>query len=133
VQIRELTSDELAEGFALLSSLRLDLTFEQFQTFIGSYFPKDYRPIGVYEQNKLCAYAGISVRENLELGRHMIIDDLVIEDEDERLGKETIEFLADYAKMHQCAYLFLWGTYRGIKLEDLQGFRPKRDGFIKKV
>lgn len=131
MQIRELSVSELEEGFLLLSTLRFELGFEQFKTFISTHYPQNYRPIGAYERSDLRIYAGVSVRENLELGRHLVIDDLVAQEGFEHLSAEMIDFLGDYAKMHGCSCLFLWGKQRGIALTDLNGFRPKRDGFLK--
>lgn len=133
MQIRELSSSEFEEGFSLLSHLYPDLTVEGFGTFIASQFPNDYRPIGAYEKGKLCIYAGVSIRENLALGRYLIIDDFTTREEYEHFSGEMIEFLTDYAKMHRCENIFLWGKQRGLSIEDLKGFRPKRDGFIKTV
>lgn len=131
MQFRELSLSELQEGFSLLLSLRPELTQETFDQFIASQFPKDYRPIGAYERGHLRIYAGISIRENLELGRHLIIDDFIAMETYEHLNREMIDFLNDYAKMYKCLSVILCGKQRGLSINDLQGFRPKRDGFIK--
>jgi len=131
VQFRELSETEIVEGFALLTALRSELTSDQFNAFINSQYPKDYRPIGAYERGELRIYAGVSIRENLELGRYLIIDDFVAGEGYEHLSGEMIHYLSDYAKMHKCDNLLLWGKQRGISIDDLKEFRPKRDGFIK--
>lgn len=131
MQIRELSATELNEGYTLLSMLRVELTLDQFETFITSQYPKDYRPIGAYERGHLCIYAGVSIRENLDIGRHLIIDDFVTYEGYAHLSQEMVDFLCDYAKIHGCKAVLLLGKQRGLKLEDLKGFRPKRDGFIK--
>jgi hypothetical protein len=133
VQFRELSSTELSEGFLLLSTLRTELTEDQFDTFITAQYPKDYRPIGAYERGELRIYAGVSIRENLELGRHLIVDDFVTYSGYEHLSGEMIDYLVDYAKMYKCQSVLVWGKQRGISIDDLEGFRPKRDGFIKMV
>lgn len=131
MQIRELSPSELVEGFALLTTLRLELTSDQFDVFITSQYPRDYRPIGAYERGELQIYAGVSIRENLELGRHLIIDDFAVYEGYEDKSKEMISYLEDYAKIHKCQTLLVWGKQRGLSINDLSGFRPKRDGFIK--
>lgn len=133
MQFRELSASELTEGFILLSTLRLELTLERFETFIASQYPKDYRSIGAYERGELRIYAGVSIRENLELGRHLIVDDFVAREGYEHLSREMVDYLSDYAKMYQCQNILVWGKQRGISIDDLRGFRPKRDGFIKTV
>jgi hypothetical protein len=131
LQFRELSASELAEGYTLLATLRTELTPDQFETFITSQYPKDYRPIGAYERGELRIYAGVSIRENLELGRHLIVDDFVTTTGCEHVSREMIDYLSDYAKMHKCQNILVWGKQRGISIGDLSGFRPKRDGFIK--
>lgn len=131
MQFRELSASELVEGFALLTTLRPELTSDQFDTFITSQYPKDYRPIGAYQRGELQVYAGVSIRENLELGRHLIVDDFVTYNGCEHLSREMIDYLCDYAKIYKCQSLVVWGKQRGLKINDLDGFRPKRDSFIK--
>lgn len=133
MQIRELSPGELEEGFELLSILRFETSFDQFKTFISSNSPQSYRPIGAYERGDLRIYAGVSIRENLEFGRHLVIDDFVAREGFEHLSTEMMDFLGDYAKMHACKTIILWGKQRGISLDDLVGFRPKRDGFIRNL
>jgi hypothetical protein len=131
VQFRELSDSELAEGYTLLTTLRTELTLDQFETFIASQYPKNYRLIGAYERGELRIYAGVSIRENLELGRHLIIDDFSAKKGYEYLSREMIDYLGDYAKMHKCQSVFVWGKQRGLSINDLTSFRPKRDGFIR--
>ena len=131
MQFRELSLSELQEGYSLLLTLRPELTPETFDYFIASQYPKDYRPIGAYERGNLRIYAGVSIRENLELGRHLIIDDFIAMETYEHLNLEMVDYLNDYAKMHKCISIIVWGKQRGLSINDLRGFRPKRDGFIK--
>lgn len=131
MQFRELDSNEFAEGYALLSTLRIDLGVEQFDNFIASHYPAEYRPIGAYQRGELCIYAGVSIRENFEFGRHLVVDDFATHEGCERYSREMIDFLGDYAKMYQCKSILFLGKQQGITLDDLKGFRPKRDGFIK--
>lgn len=131
MQFRELSASEFAEGFALLTTLRPELTSEAFDAFITAQYPKDYRPIGAYQRGELQIYAGVSIRENLELGRYLIIDDFAAHEGYEHLSGEMIDYLSDYAKMHKCQNIFVWGKQRGLSIDDLSGFRPKRDGFIR--
>lgn len=131
MQFRELSASELVEGFALLTTLRPELTTDAFDLFITSHYPKEYRPIGAYQQNDLQVYAGVSIRENFELGRHLIVDDFVTYAGCENLSREMIDYLCDYAKMYKCQSIVFWGKQRGVSISDLEGFRPKRDGFIK--
>lgn len=131
MQFRELSSSELEAGYQLLSTLRIDLTEDDFLTYITTHHPQTYRPIGAYERGELAVYAGVSLHENLELGRYLLIDDLVAKEHNNHHVREMIDYLADYAKMHKCTSVILWGKQRGLHLEDLKEFRPKRDGFIK--
>jgi hypothetical protein len=131
VQFRELSSSELSEGYTLLATLRIELTSDQFETFITSQYPKDYRPIGAYERGELRIYAGVSIRENLEFGRHLIMDDFVTDKGYEHLSREMVDYLGDYAKMHKCKRVMVWGKQWGLSINDLKEFRPNRNGFIR--
>lgn len=133
MQIRELSPSELDEGYTLLNTLRIDLTQDQFNTFISSQYPIDYRPIGAYERGDLRIYAGVSIRENLEHGRYLVIDDFAAKEGYEHLSREMLDYLGDYAKIQNCTMILLWGKQRGIRINDLQEFRPKRDGFSRTV
>lgn len=131
MQFRELSSSELEEGYHLLCMLRIDLTEDDFLAYIAGQHPQTYRPIGAYERGELAIYAGVSIHENLELGRYLVIDDLSATDKHKHHVREMVDYLCDYAKMHKCKSVLLWGKQRGLQLEDLKAFRPKRDGFIK--
>lgn len=131
MQFRELSSNELSEGYSLLSSLRMELEENHFHLFLSANSPSLYRPLGAFERGYLVSYAGVSIRENLELGRHLIIDDFVMREGYENHASQMIDFIEDYGKMHGCKSVLLWGKMSGLRLEDLNGFRPKRDGFIK--
>lgn len=133
MQFRELSSSELDEGFTLLSHLRLDLTIEQFANYINTYSPLIYRPIGAFERGTLIVYAGINIHENLEFGKYLIVDDFVTREGCESHSREMIEYLRDYGRMHGCNSVVIWGRHRGISIDDLEGFRPKRDGYILNV
>jgi len=100
-------------------------------TYIATHHPQTYRPIGAYQRGELAVYAGVSIHENLEIGHYLMIDDLVASDKHNHHIQEMLDYLCDYAKMHKCTSIILWGTHIGLTLKDLEGFRPKRDGFIK--
>lgn len=131
MQFRELSSGELEAGYHLLCTLRIDLTEDDFLTYIAAQHPQVYRPIGAYQRGELTVYAGVSIHENLELGRYLLIDDLVVIDKHSHYVREMVDYLCDYAKIHKCKSIIVWGRQRGLQLEDLKDFRPKRDGFIK--
>ena len=131
MQFRELSSSELEGGYQLLSTLRIDLAEDDFLTYIAAQHPQTYRPIGAYQRGELAVYAGVSIHENLEFGRYLLIDDLVAAEKNDHHVREMVDYLCDYAKMHKCKCVIAWGKQRGLQLEDLKEFRPKRDGFIK--
>ncbi len=131
MQFRELASSECGEAYALLSTLRSELTLEVYLAYLSTASPHTYRPLGAFERGGLQVYAGVSIHENLELGRYLLVDDFVAREGSEKHSREMIDYLGDYAKMHTCKKMIVWGIHRGIRLADLEGFRPKRDGFIK--
>lgn len=131
MQFRELSSGELEAGYHLLSTLRIDLTEDDFLTYITAQHPQTYRPIGAYQRGELAVYTGVSIHENLELGRYLLIDDLAAADNNHHHIREMLDYLYDYAKMHKCTSVIAWGKQRGLQLRDLSEFRPKRDVFVK--
>ncbi len=131
MQFRELSSNELVEGYTLLNTHRIDLSEDDFLAYIATHHPQTYRPIGAYARGELTVYAGVSLHENLELGHYLLIDDLVAHQDNTRYVREMIDYLCDYAKMHKCTSIIVWGKQSGLSLEDLKEFRPKRDEFIK--
>lgn len=131
MQFRELGRNEIDDAFSLLLSIYPDLTPETFAAFINANSPHTYRPLGAFEQNTLSIYAGVSLHENLAWGRYLAIDDFIHIHSRYPKSDEMIEYICDFAKMHGCKAVFLIGRYSGMKLEDLRGFRPKRDGFIR--
>jgi len=131
MQFRELSSSELEAGYHLLSTLRIDLPEDDFLAYIAAYHPLTYRPIGAYQRGELTIYAGVSIHENFELGRYLLIDDLVASVNHKHYVHEMVDYLSDYAKMHKCTSVIVWGTHIGLTSEDLEAFRPKRNGFIK--
>lgn len=134
MQCRELIASELDTAFPLLQTIRPDLEPETFAHFLNIHSPSTYRPLGGYTRGELKIYAGVSIHENLELGRYLFIDDLavVVTCSDKEIV-EMLAYIEDYGKIYQCQIVMLWGKNSGIRYELLKGFRPKRDGYIKQI
>ncbi len=134
MQCRELIASELDTAFTLLHTIRPDLELEQFAHFLNTHSPITYRPLGGYVRGEFTIYAGVSIHENLELGRYLLIDDFAAKPmSSDREIVEMLAYIEDYAKIYQCQTVMLWGKNSGIRYELLQGFRPKRDGYIKPI
>lgn len=133
MQCRELIASELDTAFPLLQTIRPDLDPEVFAQFLNTYSPLTYRPLGGYTRGDLKVYAGVSIHENLELGRYLIIDDFAAHDATDKEITEMVAYIADYARMYVCKNVLVWGKQSGIRLDHLEGFRPKRDGYIKQL
>jgi GNAT superfamily N-acetyltransferase len=95
------TSDEdIAKIYPILHQLRDHLTFEDFveryrETFDGA----NYRIIGVFQGEELCAIAGFRFLLNMAVGNALYIDDLVVSSEyrSKGYGAELVKYLEGVA------------------------------------
>jgi len=130
MQIRELDLKELDVVYEVLSQLRPELSYQEFEDLIYDMRHMEYKMIGIMEREKLITYAGVAVQTNLYHKRHLYVFDLVT-DEDSRgqgYGEMMLEYLKDYAKMGMCEKIVLSS---GFAREDAHRFYEK-DGFVKK-
>ncbi len=130
MQIRELDLKELQTVYDVLSQLRVDLSYKEFEDLIYDMRHMEYKMIGVMDKEELITYAGVAVQTNLYHKRHLYVFDLVT-DEKHRAkgyGKMMLEYLVDYAKMGMCENIVLSS---GFAKEDAHKFYEK-NGFDKK-
>ena len=130
MQIREMSLKELDVVFEVLSQLRVELSFNEFDDLIYDMRHMEYKMIGLFERGKLITYAGVAVQTNLYHKRHLYIFDLVTDKEFRSKGyaKEMMEYLVTYAKTAMCENILLSS---GLKREKAHKFY-EREGFIKK-
>ena len=130
MQIRELDLKELQSVYDVISQLRVNLSYKEFEDLIYDMRHMEYKMIGIMEKDVLIAYAGVAVQTNLYHKRHLYVFDLVTDKKyrAKGYGKMMLEYLVDYAKMGMCENIVLSS---GFTREDTHGFYEK-NGFDKK-
>ena len=130
MQIRELDLKELENIYSVVSQLRVDLSYEEFENLIYDMRYMEYKMIGIMQKDLLLCYAGVAIQTNLYHKRHLYIFDLVTDEKYRTQGyaKMMLEYLVDYAKMGMCENIVLSS---GLAKEDVHSFYEK-NGFSKK-
>ena len=130
MQIREMDLKELDVIYEVLSQLRVNLSFKEFDDLVYDMRHMDYKMIGLFERGTLITFAGVSVQTNFYHKRHLFVFDLVT-DENYRskgYGKEMLDYLEVYAKTAMCENIVLSS---GFEKEDAHKFY-EREKFSKK-
>ncbi len=95
MQIREISLKELYEAYELVKKI-YDIPYELFEDRI--YEMRDnYKMIGVFEKDRLLAYAGVEIKTTLKEGRHIRVYEITAVDK--KSLKELQDYLVDYAKI----------------------------------
>ena len=130
MQIRELDLKELQTVYDVLSQLRVDLSYKEFEDLIYDMRHMEYRMIGIMDADELITYAGVAVQTNLYHKRHLYVFDLITDEkyQGKGYGKMMLDYLVDYAKMGMCENIVLSS---GFQREDAHRFYEK-NGFDKK-
>ena len=130
MQIRELDLKELYTVYDVLSQLRVNLSYKEFEDLIYDMRHMEYKMIGIMDKEELITYAGVAVQTNLYHKRHLYVFDLVTDEkyQGKGYGKMMLDYLVDYAKMGMCENIVLSS---GFNREDAHKFYEK-NGFDKK-
>ena len=130
MQIRELNLKELFSVYEVLSQLRDELSYDEFEDLVYEMRHIDYKMIGVFERDVLITYAGVAVSTNFYHKRHLFVFDLVTDEKyrAKGYGKMMLDYLNDYAKMAACENLVLSS---GFQREDAHRFY-ENNRFVKK-
>ncbi|WP_428738030.1 GNAT family N-acetyltransferase [Sulfurimonas sp.] len=105
MQIRELTLKELDVAWEIVGQFYTHLNYDEFEDLIYEMRDINYTMIGVFEQEKLVAYAGVAISINLVDKRHLFVYEIIVKqkiDEQEKYKNFLISYLEDYAKMGAC-------------------------------
>ena len=138
MQIRELDLKELYTVYDVLSQLRTELSYKEFEDLIYDMRYMEYKMIGIMEKEQLLCYAGVAVQTNLYHKRHLFVFDLVTDEKfrGQGYGKMMLEYLKDYAKMGMCEKIVLSsGLLRkdAHKFYEKYNFDKKSYVFIKNI
>jgi len=128
MQIRELDLKELHSAWELVSQLRTQIDYKEFEDLV--YEMRDnYTMVGIFERGELVCYAGVSINTNLYHKRHLFVHELVTDEEyrSQGYGKMMLEYLGDYARVGACENIVLSS---GLQREEAHAFYEKNE-FVK--
>lgn len=130
MQIREMSLKELDTVYEVLSQLRTNLSFKEFDDLVYDMRHMEYKMIGLLEREKLITYAGVAVQTNFYHKRHLFVFDFVTDHSlrAQGYGAKMLEYLEDYAKASMCESIVLSS---GFEREEAHSFY-EQNGFIKK-
>lgn len=138
MQIRELDLRELVTVFDVLSQLRRELEYDEFEDLIYEMRSMEYKMLGVMDGERLITYAGVAIQTNLYHKRHLFVFDLVTDEKYRERGyaKMMLEYLDDYARIAMCENIVLSSAlYRedSHRFYEKNGFDKKSFVFLKRV
>lgn len=138
MQIRELDLKELVTVFEVLSQLRRELDYDEFEDLIYEMRSMEYKMLGVMDGETLITYAGVAIQTNLYHKRHLFVFDLVTDEKyrGRGYGKVMLEYLEDFARIAMCENIVLSsGVHREAahRFYENNGFSKKSFVFLKRV
>ncbi len=136
MQIRELDLKELDTIYDVLSQLRVDLSYKEFEDLIYDMRHMDYKMIGIMQKDDLITYAGVAIQTNLYHKRHLYIFDLVTDEKyrAKGYGNMMLDYLKDYAKMGMCENIVLSSGFareKAHRFYEKNAFEKKSFTFVK--
>jgi len=138
MQIRELNLKELFSAYEVISQLRTELSYDEFEDLIYDMRKMEYKMFGVMDGEKLITYAGVAVLTNLYHKRHLFIFDLVTDEKHrgKKYASMMLEYLNDYAKMGMCENVVLSSGFARVdahRFYERNGFAKRSFVFLKSV
>lgn len=138
MQIRELNLRELETAYGVVSQLRKNLSYKEFEDLIYDMRHIEYKMFGIFESGELVNYAGASICTSLLYKRHLVVYDLVIDSNYKNKGYRNMmyEYLKDYAKTCMCENLVLVTDIDEINaysFNQKNSFEKKSHLFVEKI
>lgn len=96
MQVRKLSLKELYEAYEVVQKHYKELSYEEFEDLVYE-MRENYIMFGVFEKEKLLAYAGVEVVTTLKHKRHIRVYELIAKEE--KAKQELINYLEDFAKI----------------------------------
>jgi GNAT superfamily N-acetyltransferase len=110
------TDNEIQQCFDVMSELRSHLTEGTFLQTIRHMESEGYRLAYIQYDDKVVSVAGYRIYNNLFMGKHLYIDDLVTANtgRSKGYGEQLLQWLRDIAVSEGCQFFHLdSGTHRG--------------------
>ncbi|WP_312845890.1 MULTISPECIES: GNAT family N-acetyltransferase [Exiguobacterium] len=100
---------ELDDSFLVMNQLRTDLTLEAYLELVSAMRPQGYELYALYADDTIVSLAGIEVRVNLYLEKHVFIYDLVtcMNHRSKGYGEMLLHFVHEYARDLGAKYVAL--------------------------
>jgi len=138
MQIRELDLKELLSAYEVLSELRTDLSYDEFEDLIYDMRDMQYKMIGLVNNNELITYAGVAIQTNFYHKRHLYVFDLVTlhKYQTQGYGQKMLDYLEDYARIGMCVNIVLSSGFSREKAHlfyKSNGFEKKSYVFLKSI
>lgn len=130
---------ELRAAFPLMRQLRDRLTEAEYLERLAAMRPRGFRLLGLRDQGRLVALAGLSVRTTLLFGRHLYVDDLVTDEaaRSRGYGARLMAELEALARREGCGMIALASGLERASAhrfyEERVGFRRSSYGFTKRL
>lgn len=102
MQIRELSLRELDIAYEIVVKLYKELSYSQFEDIIYDMRKIEYKMIALFDRDILLAYAGVYISVNLLYKRHLVVNELVLEDTQKHNRDMILDYIIDYAKIGMC-------------------------------
>jgi len=100
---------ELEDSFTVMSQLRTHLTLDGYRELVAAMRPQGYELYALYADDTIVSLAGIEVRVNLYLEKHVFIYDLVTcaNHRSNGYGEMLLHFVHEYARDRGAKYVAL--------------------------
>ena len=123
INIKDIPENEFDLAFAIIFQLRPHLTLEQFKVQIVEQKKAGYLLIGAYSP-ELKGLMGMRPLQTLARGKHLHIDDLVVDKKYKKsgAGSALIEFAQKYAVLHELELIFLDSFSESLGFYKKHGF-----------
>ena len=117
MNIRELETNDLKEVFELIINRYFTNTIKDYDEFLELVKEmkekNSYKMFGLFVDNVLVAYAGVTTQTTLYYKKHLFINELSIMFEyDENYSSQMIDFLGNFALKNDCNYLVTYDVYK---------------------
>ena len=117
MNIRELETNDLKEVFELIINRYFTNNIKDYDEFLELVKEmkekNSYKMFGLFVDNVLVAYAGVTTQTTLYYKKHLFINELNIMFEyDENYSSQMIDFLSDFALKNNCHYLVTYDVYK---------------------
>ncbi|NCB10380.1 MAG: hypothetical protein EOM78_01960 [Erysipelotrichia bacterium] len=117
MNIRELETNDLKEVFELIINRYFTNTIKDYDEFLELVKEmkekNSYKMFGLFVDNVLVAYAGVTTQTTLYYKKHLFINELSIMFEyDENYSSQMIDFLGNFALKNDCNYLVIYDVYK---------------------